>query len=139
MKLSFKPDLVLGTYMSRWHVLPKNRWFNIYLHRFTDSDFDRALHDHPWWSWSILLKGFLGETYRRSPYDYKQFRFIRRFLPYFRSKDHLHIMHLRSDVGWTIFITGSKTKEWGFEYPHVGEWMHNREFLDKFKPEQLNA
>src|SRR5258707_1186927 len=44
-------------YLERWWVIPRNRYFNIYLHHFLRSDDDRALHDHPWWNLSVLLKG----------------------------------------------------------------------------------
>lgn len=42
-------------YLYRWHLLPRNPWFNIYLHKFVHGDDDRAKHDHPWRSWSLLL------------------------------------------------------------------------------------
>jgi hypothetical protein len=42
--------------MRRWWVIPRNKFFNIYLHHFLHSDDDRALHDHPWWNVSILLR-----------------------------------------------------------------------------------
>src|SRR5580704_9904819 len=55
------PDFIIGgnefPYMRRWWVIPRNRIFNIYLHHFLRSDDDRALHDHPSWNVSILLKG----------------------------------------------------------------------------------
>ena len=55
------PDYIIGgkeqPYMLRWWVIPRNRWFNIYLHYFLRSDDDRALHDHPWFNVSILLDG----------------------------------------------------------------------------------
>jgi hypothetical protein len=55
------PDFVVGgletPYLVRWHVLPRNRFFNCYLHLFVRSDDDRALHDHPWASCSIILAG----------------------------------------------------------------------------------
>lgn len=57
-----KPDVYIpnrdGTpYLLRWWIIPRNRFFNIYLHKFLGSDDDRALHDHPWASCSIILKG----------------------------------------------------------------------------------
>lgn len=56
------PDFEVGDgYLGRWFIIPRNRWFNVYLHRFTGSDDDRALHDHPWWSLSIMLAGALDE------------------------------------------------------------------------------
>src|ERR1700761_649655 len=58
---SRRPDVLIGkagdTYMRRWWVIPRNRFFNIYLHNFLRSDDDRALHDHPWVNMSILLWG----------------------------------------------------------------------------------
>lgn len=42
-------------YLQRWHMIPRNRWFNIYLHIFVHGDDDRALHDHAWNSWSLIL------------------------------------------------------------------------------------
>lgn len=44
-------------YLVRWHMIPRNRFFNVYLHFFVHGDDDRALHDHPWRSWSLLLDG----------------------------------------------------------------------------------
>lgn len=47
--LSGKPHFVIGNadnpYMLRWFILPRNRLFNIYLHKFLRDDDDRALHD----------------------------------------------------------------------------------------------
>ena len=60
------PDFIIGKpgspYMRRWYVIPRNRWFNIYLHNIVRSDDNRALHDHPWWNLSILLKGSYREV-----------------------------------------------------------------------------
>ena len=65
------PDVIIGgearPYMLRWHVIPRNRVFNVYLHHFLRSDDDRALHDHPWWNLSWLLKGRYVEVVFRDP------------------------------------------------------------------------
>lgn len=47
------PDKVIlkgngSVYLERWHVIPRNRFFNVYLHNFRQSDDDRANHGHPW-------------------------------------------------------------------------------------------
>src|SRR4051794_32307183 len=57
-----EPDFVIGPnsddpYVRRWWIIPRNRFFNIYLHQFLHSDEDRALHDHPWINCSILIDG----------------------------------------------------------------------------------
>lgn len=44
-------------YLTRWHLIPRNRWFNLYLHKFVHGDDERALHDHPWPSASLILEG----------------------------------------------------------------------------------
>ena len=121
-----KPDLVIGVdYLSRWYLIPKNKWFNIYLHRFTSSDEDRALHDHPWWSVSFLLFGMLVENYNRG--SYIDARLITWGLPMFRSATFAHRIILLSDIAWTLFITGPKTRSWGF---HTEDgWVPWREFL----------
>ncbi|MBX8687810.1 hypothetical protein GO011_10265, partial [Mycobacterium sp. 20091114027_K0903767] len=43
-------------YLQRWYLIPRNRYCNIYLHRFIASD-DPTCHDHPWWFASLLLHG----------------------------------------------------------------------------------
>ena len=48
-----EPDFVIKTpegapYLLRWHVVPRNRWLNVYHHLFLASDPGRAPHDHPW-------------------------------------------------------------------------------------------
>lgn len=59
------PNVTIGgedhPYMFRWFVIPRNKWFNVYLHHFLRSDDDRALHDHPWWNMSWLLEGSYDE------------------------------------------------------------------------------
>lgn len=67
------PDVVIGgeatPYTRRWWVIPRNRWFNVYLHHFLQSDDDRALHDHPWWNASLLLSGSYREHVPADPGD----------------------------------------------------------------------
>jgi len=52
-------DVVIGgradPYLSRWHLVPRNELGNLYFHRFHRDDDDRALHDHPWDSLSLVL------------------------------------------------------------------------------------
>ena len=47
-----EPDFIIGgheaPYLRRHWLIPRNRFFNIYVHEFLRSDDDRALHDHPW-------------------------------------------------------------------------------------------
>lgn len=136
-----RPDLIIKRneddriYLKRWYIIPRNKWFNIYLHKFEGSDDDRALHDHPWWSLSFLLKGTLSERYERAIY-YNVYRRIRRFVPYLRSPKHMHRMILWSDSAWTLFFTGPAQREWGFRVPPAeggddSHWMEHSEFTTR--------
>lgn len=123
------PDFIVGPrerpYLRRWFLVPRNPLFNIYLHHFCRDDDDRALHDHPWHSLSlVLLNGYFeitpkGRTFRDSG------ELI------FRSAKHAHrieIMQAGESTcrAWTLFITGPRIREWGFHCPRG--WVHWRDF-----------
>lgn len=136
-----EPDFVIGDpkqpYMLRWWVIPRNRFFNVYLHKFLKSDDDRALHDHPWlFNASLILKG----EYLEHKLDGKvKWRRPRRF--YFRWGKAPHRVELLlpddTPVGaeaiwpeepvWTLFITGPIVREWGFYCPQG--WKAWRDFV----------
>lgn len=118
------PDQIIGKqYLHRWYIIPHNRLCNIYLHRYIGSDDDRALHDHPWFSVSFLMAGCLKEI---TP---NNMRFIRRFIPVFRSARFAHRLELHEGPAWTLFITGPKLRSWGFLCPNG--WTHWRHFTDE--------
>lgn len=111
--------------MLRWWVIPRNRWFNIYLHRISRSDDARARHDHPWVNLSIILKGAYYE------YTEDDRRYFRRFgSVVFRRPTVSHRLEITTDgkPAWTLFITGPVVREWGFICPQG--WRHWREFTD---------
>lgn len=114
-------------YLKRWFVIPRNKFFNIYLHRFLRSDDDRALHDHPWINMSILLDASYTEVTPKGS-------FLREAgHVYFRGPKALHRVLLHPDqIGieqpvWTLFITGPKVREWGFACPKG--WVHWEDFV----------
>jgi hypothetical protein len=118
--LSGKPHFIVGgaddPYLYRWYVLPRNRVFNVYLHKFLRDDDDRALHDHPWWFVSLIVKG----GYREITNDGTEFRFAGSWG--FRPATHRHRVSLyRIDdyvvPAWTLVITGRKKRTWGFWCP----------------------
>lgn len=122
------PDFVIGDdYMHRWWIIPRNRFFNIYLHHFLHSDEDRALHDHPWLNISILLQGRYtehtipaGGINVRKEYQAGDVKF--------RGAKAAHRVELTHGDCWSLFITGPVSREWGFHCPHG--WRHWREFTD---------
>lgn len=125
-----KPHRTIGVnYLERWYIIPRNRWFNVYLHKFSGSDDGRALHDHPWWSVSVLLKGSLWEVTPHPEYkDWTKYRRVRRLIPRFRRATALHriVKPDHPEPAWTLFITGPRRREWGFQCPDG--WRSYREF-----------
>lgn len=127
--LWFDKKQINGTYLTRWHVIPRNRYFNIYLHRFTGDDDARALHDHPWDTLSIRLRGSLREYYKKyTRYSNETLvETVNRVPPRFcfRKAEFAHRLELIGHKPcWTIFITGRVQREWGFHCPKG--WQHWR-------------
>jgi hypothetical protein len=135
-----EPDVTIGSkanpYLHRWHVIPRNPIFNIYLHHFLRSDDDRALHDHPWINMSLLLDGEYIEVTPKGRFWRRKGHF------YFRMPKALHrveLLQIYHQVGpncgdtiteekpvWTLFITGPRVREWGFACPKG--WVSHKIF-----------
>jgi hypothetical protein len=152
-----RPDFIIGNpddpYLERWWVIPRNRWFNVYLHHFLHSDDDRALHDHPWVNCSILLKGSYLE--HLSDGGVKQRKAWRPWTPWrmtfrwptsahrvelfhentWRPDEHLGIPCRGSLPVWTLFLTGPTIREWGFICPNG--WKHWKAFTKPGAPGQI--
>lgn len=132
-----RPDFIIGPadqpYLLRWWLLPRNRITNLYLHLFCRDDDDRALHDHPWWSVSLVLSGGYFEittaadgTHERRWYGPGSVRI--------RSARFAHRIELARRDGQpvpcrTLFATGPTVRQWGFHCPKG--WRHWKEFCDE--------
>lgn len=135
------PDFVIGggtrPYMRRWWVIPRNRWFNIYLHEIVRSDDDRALHDHPWANCSLLLAGAYGEIVpaRGGRYAFGDphcLKTRRAGSLVFRRARAPHRLIVQEGPVISLFFTGPNVREWGF-YAERG-WVHWKEFTDPDDP-----
>ncbi len=125
----------------RWWVIPRNRWFNIYLHKFCRSDDDRALHDHPWHNMSIVLKGEYLEIMPKTgvqlfhaPNALKAI--LRRpFRPIIRRAKSPHRVLLLGEPNpapcWSLFITGPVLRIWGFHCSHG--WIAWQQFVERYE------
>jgi hypothetical protein len=136
------PHFVVGDprnpYLLRWYVIPRNPVCNLYLHKFMRDDEDRAGHDHPWPSLSILLRGRYREVLYRPDAEGTQKPYTRvlrawpRSPVVFRSATHVHRVELvNRKPAWTLFLTGPRVREWGFHCAK-GRWVHWKDFT---KPE----
>jgi hypothetical protein len=142
------PDFIVGPskddpYLRRWWLIPRNRFFNVYLHHVLRDDDDRALHDHPWPSLSLNLTGGLAEFYCRAPRQdlppiaghnmhYRTFRqgqWVWRGLGFAHRLVVVRQTVPETDPGvWTLFITGPVMRKWGFWCPH--SWRYWQDFVD---------
>ena len=140
--LTLTPHFVVGDpsdpYLLRWYVIPRNRWCNIYLHKFLRSDDDRALHDHPWWFVSLVLWGgykehhpcpICGDSIRHYCFPYHR---TAPSIAFRRAEDAHRVELIDNKPCWTLVITGPKVREWGFWCPQG--WRHWREFTARDNP-----
>ena len=129
-----EPDFVIGKpgsdYLRRWYVIPRNRFFNIYLHEVLRDDDDHALHDHPWVNCSIVLRGGYYEvtprgrfwrtpgsvTFRRATAAHRLE--LSRASKICRMPDGTaRRVYGKSRGCWSLFLTGPKIRTWGFHCP----------------------
>ena len=115
-------------YMKRWFLIPRNRWLNIYLHKFIRDDDDRALHDHPWWFISLMIWGSYFEwTQEHTIWPSERLKIHavelvkhrrRAWSIAFRHAEARHRVTLDNGKPcWTLVVTGRKVREWGFWCP----------------------
>lgn len=118
------PNVVIGTdYLKRWHIIPENKFFNIYYHEVNRSDLDRHLHDHPYFFCSIILDGGYIEHQDRI----MSRRLIKGDIN-FKLPRTLHRLELdKKGYAKTLFITGPKIRLWGFQTENG--WMESREYF----------
>lgn len=124
-------DFIIGgaerPYMFRWWVIPRNKLFNIYLHRFVRSDDDRSLHDHPWLNCSVLLEGEYTE-HTIAAGGVAHHAIYRTGTLKFRRAIAAHRVELHAGPCLSLFITGPVIREWGFHCP--AGWRPWKRFVD---------
>lgn len=127
-------------YLQRWWLIPRNPIFNVYLHHITQSDDDRALHDHPWPNLTIVLRGGYLEIVPSDQSNHGHWDFagatrtlqrragnaVLRVSPRWR---HRLVVPPNTHGAWTLFITGPVIHRWGFYCKHG--FVHWREFTAK--------
>lgn len=102
-------------YLRRWWLIPRNRFFTVYLHQFLASDDDKALHDHPYHCVSVILRGGYYEHINGR----KRWRYESDVV--FRRASTPHRIELQEGgfdklpyPAWSLFIGAPRVREWGF-------------------------
>jgi hypothetical protein len=143
-------DTSIPAYMLRWWKVRRNAFFNIYFHIVKRSDDDTALHDHPWWNFSILLHGAYIEHQIREGGVHVKTRYREGACRFRRSGSFAHRLELErypDDWGYglggtekpvfTIFITGPTLRRWGFH--HTERWVDAYDWDDFCRSRGLNT
>jgi hypothetical protein len=92
------------------------------VHHWLSNDDDRAVHDHPWWFLTLVVKGGYtdsgpsGEDHLKAP--------VVRFRPAW----HKHTVYPDAGGCWTILLTGRPLRTWGF-WPEGKFIKNNKWFL----------
>jgi hypothetical protein len=176
-------DAAGGPYLNRWFLTPWRRWQtrmraraearptrfnralarlagllpNLYLHQFLRDDDDRALHDHPSWAVSFMLRGCYiehtiaaGGIHRREQIGAGRLRFlptrhthrIELLRAWWQADDFdtacdLHATDPEKCTPcWTLFLFGPTVRTWGFHCPERG-WVHWQDFTAAGKPGEI--
>lgn len=136
-----KPDFVVErdgiAYLNRWWIWRRNRWLNCYLHQFIADDVDPVLHDHPWWSVSIVLRGGYYEI-TTGPDGTQERKFHGVGSVIIRKPRFAHRIELLREndkqlkPAWTLFFTGPRIRTWGFHCP--SGWKSWQDYCEPGNP-----
>lgn len=96
-------------YLERYFVF-HTPWVRCYLHRFTGSDPEHGLHDHPWrWAASLVLAGWYIEAKRDGWHTVRLANLL--------TGDTFHrvVLPIGQRECWTLFLHAAHdVKPWGF-------------------------
>lgn len=105
-------------YLRRWYILRTKR-LAVFIHKFEESDEDRALHDHPW--------PFLVIPIWRGYYEHNlegKHRVWPLLSSSHRGYKYRHRVELIEEKpAWSIFFRGKRVAEWGFWVTDT-DWVH---------------
>lgn len=88
-------------------------FFSIRLHKFNQSDDQRALHDHPWPFLTVIVAGGYWDVTKDED-GYVQMERLRAGSIRYRPLGHIHTVKLGDKPSWSIVLTGRYQHRWGF-------------------------
>jgi hypothetical protein len=124
--------------LTRW-TLFRIPAFGIYIHKFLRSDYDRALHDHPWPFVSIILKGGYYEVHDQTTDGLQEMTWYGSGSVLVRSAEWRHRVKLEEDpriirmrglkrkTAWTLIFVGRRSRKWGFWLPSGWCWWRKHD------------
>lgn len=126
-------DFFVGDgYLERWFVIPRNPFCNVYLHRLSGSDYDGALHDHPWDNTSLIIRG----RYLEITGGDEKYRYPGDIIERLATEPH-RLEMTEPEPCISLFMTGPVIRDWGFHAPQG--WTHWREFTTLLNNHSVKA
>lgn len=112
-EIGARPEVLMIRY-----ILFRCPWFGIFVHHFLRSDYDRALHDHPWSFVAWVVKGGYLEEHDQTITGQR----VRKIVPpgsiLVRPAEWRHRVLLPLGcTSWSIVIVGRRERIWGFFTP----------------------
>lgn len=106
-------------YVVRWRI--EFPFGSIRVHHWLSNDDPRAVHDHPWWFLTFVVRGYYYDAGERA--ELLEAPAIR-----FRKAEHRHTVYPGPKGAWTVLVTGRPLRKWGF-YPKGKFVKANKWFL----------
>lgn len=100
-------------YVIRWRL--ETGLGSIRVHHWIGPDDSRALHDHPWWFCTFVIRG----AYQDITADDREL--LTAPAVRFRPALYRHYV-LPQPEAWTVLVTGPRTRKWGF-------WKNGTKFV----------
>jgi hypothetical protein len=128
-------------YYRRYFVIPRNRYFNVYLHYFMRSD-EGELHDHRMANITVVLQGwyydqrFVTPPVAGQPLPETYISLVERMRPVFRRASTPHRVVFEKHDVWSLFIGFPHTRNWGFwrSFGGVACWFPHQCFVLSLDP-----
>jgi hypothetical protein len=110
-------------YMRRWVI--NFGLFSVRLHHWYSSDDHRAMHDHPAWFITLILRG------KYTDITTDGLEVMRPGMIRYRPALHKHTVDVHKDGCWTLVLFGPKQRHWGFWIKNNTKWVKsNKYFLE---------
>ncbi len=94
-------------YAYRWVIIFFD--YSIRIHKWVRSDDKRYCHDHPWWFFTFILKGYYIDVDDKGNKD-----LVKRFTCRYRPANHKHYVQIPKTGCISILVTGKPFRKWGF-------------------------
>ena len=112
-EIGARPEVLMIRY-----ILFRCAGFGIFVHHFLRSDYDRALHDHPWPFVAVVLKGGYWEQHDQTLSGANTYVYHRPGSVLVRPAEWRHRVLLTGGrTSWSLVFVGRRSRVWDFFTP----------------------